>query len=351
MNWLEMENYLPLFKAKGNNYEIGYSIGKQAKDYIHAALDQKLLKLGLEYFNILKPNWFEKMKSNGFKFYPKYMEELKGLAEGSLVNYDDILKLNWLASSELESCSTLIMKTDKDMILVHNEDMMFENGKYSYICDIETENRIRFIVFCYPGTLPGNAFGFNSNGIIFSGNDVPHPEQKPGLPRILNDRALCEADSIDCVINILLKEKRSTGFNHNIISQKEFRAINIEYTANRFEVTEIRDKYFHTNHYLHPSFKDVHVPTLEENSTTQIRYNRGKELMKKVHFDTNSALELISDEQIFRKATKVNLPNIGEITAGTLCTACFKIKDQIELTIYPPKSEKKEILHNFRMKV
>ncbi len=348
IKFLDVENYLPVFKAKGTNYEIGYSIGTQAKEYIHAAIKENLIQLGLKYFEVLKPSWLGKMNTFANKFYPEYMEELKGLSEGADLVLEDILKLNWMASLELESCSTLILKSEKEILLLHNEDMIHETGKYSYICDIETLSGLNIICFCYPGSLPGNAFGFNSNGIVFSGNDVPHPEQKPGLPRILNDRALCEADSIEHVKSIILKKERNAGFNHNIVSQKEFRAINLEYTSSRAELTEIKDKFFHTNHYLSPKFSDVHIPSLEENSTTQIRYNRGIELLKDVRFNTNSALELISDEQIFRKGTTVNLPNIGEITGGTLCTSCFKISNQIELTIFPPKREKSEFIHFFK---
>ena len=351
MSYLGVDNYLPIFKASGTNYEIGFAIGIQAKENIHAALNQKLLQLGLRYFEVLKPKWLEKMNSFAYKFYPHYMEELKGLAKGAEVSLEDILKLNWLASMELESCSTLVLKSKDEIKLVHNEDMIQDTAKYSYICDIKTQTGTTIVAFCYPGSLPGGAFGFNSNGIVFSGNDVPHPEQKPGLPRILNDRALCEADSINNVISIILKEDRNAGFNHNIVSQKEFRAINVEYTSNRSNVKEIEQKFFHTNHYISPTFKDVHIPTLDENSTTKSRYNRGIELLENVQFNDSYALNLISDEQIFRESTKANLPNIGEITAGTLCTAYFKVtNNNLEMKVFPPKIEKKEAIHFFKLK-
>jgi predicted choloylglycine hydrolase len=315
-------------------------------------MNQNLIQLGLKYFEVLKPNWLEKMNILAYKFYPNYMEELKGLAKGAEVNLEDILKLNWLASMELESCSTLILKSNDEIILVHNEDMIHDTGKYSYICDIETQDGINIIGFCYPGSLPGNAFGFNSKGIVFSGNDVPHPDQKPGLPRILNDRALCEAESIEQVLSIILNKERNAGFNHNILSQKEFRAINVEYTSNRSNISEIEQKFFHTNHYISPIFKDVHIPTLEENSTTEIRYKRGIELLEKVQLNSTSALKLISDDQIFREGTKANIPNIGEITGGTLCTAYFKVtNNDIEMEIFPPKKQKKEVIHFFKFKI
>jgi hypothetical protein len=54
-----------------------------------------------------------------------------------------------------------------------------------------------FSALCYPGFLPGNAFGFNAAGVMHTVNHVaPHPVEI-GLSRHFSARSLLDAGSLD----------------------------------------------------------------------------------------------------------------------------------------------------------
>jgi hypothetical protein len=53
-----------------------------------------------------------------------------------------------------------------------------------------------FTAFCYPGFLPGNAFGFNEAGICFSCNNVQPLRARDGVGRHFIPRSLLESRSL-----------------------------------------------------------------------------------------------------------------------------------------------------------
>ena len=70
-------------------------------------------------------------------------------------------------------CTTLFINSKDVQLILHNEDCdpLIKACGYLLSADIEEEGRReKFTSFCYPGTLPGQAFNFNEHGVVFTSN-------------------------------------------------------------------------------------------------------------------------------------------------------------------------------------
>lgn len=186
----------------------------------------------------------------GENHFPQYMEEIRGIADGSNSSLTDILLINCKYDFQRKGCTTMIFRESNRIILAHNEDNTKDHLDICHLLKVFPDEGIPFISFCYPGMIPGNSFGFNSYGMIITNNAMPTPDMKMGCPRHLIDRSQLEAKNIEDVIKKALFRERSSGGSFNIVSQEENRAINIETTSQRHCLTEVMDKYLHTNHHV-----------------------------------------------------------------------------------------------------
>ncbi|MHA1488828.1 MAG: C45 family autoproteolytic acyltransferase/hydrolase [Promethearchaeota archaeon] len=335
-------NFLPFIRVKGNNYEIGKQTGHNFKNQIARAFSESKKFKALKELDENKPERIDRAELLAKEYFPLYMNEIKGIADGSNLDYRNVLIANFSQfpskDDTEENCSTVIFKRKNDIILAHNEDCESVMGKYSYLLIVELENGTNFFAHSYPGCIPGVSFGFNSHGITYTTNSLPNPVNKIGLPRILFGRFVLEAKTIEEAIQRAQQlSPRSGGVSYNLISRKEKRSVNLETTADEAFLTEIKDKYFHTNHYISERFKDISFPIFKNSHT---RYRRGKKLLDKVEKTEKGALQILSDKQVFCNSVKTP----SEYLLDTSCTSLFKISDTIKLSIYPHIREKDDFI-------
>ena len=126
----QKNNNFPLLEVEGDYKTIGYKMGKHFKNNYHLVIKgrnewyQKLLK------NINTKNG--KNISNELlritkKYFPQYLEELKGVSEGTSIDFNHIwamsIKSELLAlEEESPGCSTISYKNKNNLWLFHNED-------------------------------------------------------------------------------------------------------------------------------------------------------------------------------------------------------------------------------------
>ena len=336
-------NFLPFIWVRGTNYEIGKQIGAHFQKRITQAFEECKEVNNLVEFDKKHPERLDKVESLAKKRFPHYMDEIKGISEGSGLDYRQILVANFrhvpFKDDTLESCSTIIFKNDAKIILTHNEDYESIMGKYSYLTAVELNNGTRFFAHSYPGCISGNSFGFNSHGIVFTANSLPNPVRRIGLSRILFGRCLLEAKSIEEAIeSAQLYSPRSGGASYNIVSLQENKVVNLETTADDSCLTEITDKYFHTNHYISEKFKNIPYPKYGNSKT---RYRRGIKLLLNLEKTASNTLEVLSDKYIAFNAVKD--PDSGYVY-NTICRVLFEISNTINVKLYPPDRGKDDYL-------
>ncbi|MFX1259470.1 MAG: C45 family autoproteolytic acyltransferase/hydrolase, partial [Promethearchaeota archaeon] len=335
------QEILPVFKVSGTNYNIGFQVGQHFKEQIKNTLDNFPIFKVNKIWDKKNPKRLNKVKKISEKFFPQYMEELRGYAEGSGIEFNDIFIHNYFHMPRADNCSTGIFKYENKTLIGHNEDMNPIMGKNAYFLFEKVENCPSFLVYSYPGILPGMAFGFNSNGIFFCCNGLPDPTKSVGLSRIFIGRNIFEQKTIeDSILAAQGYTPRSGGVSYNIVSLKTNAVINLETTGNASYVTDIADRFFHTNHYISEGFGPKNFP-IREGSLSKERLECGQGLLYNVKKNTEGLLQILSDDSVF-----VKLRDTGNKfqTNGTALVEITKDED-IDLKFFPAFQEKKKYQH------
>lgn len=337
---------LPVYSASGNNYEIGLEIGKrfrpQIVDFLGKSKRLELLRK-VEKRNPKLPKWMK----YGERYFPQYMEEIRGIADGSNWSLTDILLINCKYDFPRKGCTTVVFKEPNRIVLAHNEDNTRDNLDNCYLLKVYPEVGTPFISFCYPGMIPGNSFSFNAYGIIITNNSMPTPDVRMGSPRHLSDRAQLEGKDISDVIKRTLFRERASGGSFNIVSQREKRTINIETTSQGHCISEVVDKYVHTNHYVSRELSSLKKDESLLRSSIS-RYKVGSKLLSKVKEKTpQAALDILASLE----AKPYSIMRIDKrMRVRTLFTALFDVSyDGITMKVYEPKMQEKEAFLKFAL--
>jgi len=329
---------LPIYSVSGNNYEIGLQIGEALKSQIINFLEKSKNIRFLRKMEERNPR-LQKLVEYGERYFPQYMEEIKGIAYGSDSNLTDILLINCKYDFR-KGCTTVIFKDSDRIILGHNEDNTRENLNNCCLFKVHPEVGTSFISFCYPGMIPGNSFAFNEFGLIITNNSMPTPDTRIGCPRHLIDRFQLEAENARDAITRTLFKERASGGSFNIISNKQKRAVNIETTSQKHCITEVEDKHLHTNHYVSRGLRSLKKDELSLKSSLS-RYKAGSKLFSKVKEKTpQAALDILTSLE----AKPYSIMRIDKrMKIYTLFTALFYVSNSgIVMRVYEPKSRIQE---------
>jgi len=331
---------LPVYSVSGNNFEIGFEIGKrfrlQIADFLEKSKRLKLLRT-VEKKTPRLQKWME----YGERWFPQYMEEIRGIAEGSISSLTDILLINCKYDFPRKACTTVIFKESGRMILAHNEDNTKDNLNDCQLLKVYPEAGTPFMSFCYPGMIPGNSFAFNAYGMIITNNAMPTPDIRMGCPRHFIDRSQLEGKNVKEVIKRTLFRQRASGGSFNVVSQKEKEAMNIETTSERYCITEVVDKYLHTNHYVSEEMSSLEKRKSLLRSSIS-RYKVGSRLLSDVKEKTpQTALDILSSLE----AKPYSIMRIDKrMRVRTLFTALFDVScDGITLKVYEPNPKIQEV--------
>jgi isopenicillin-N N-acyltransferase-like protein len=333
---------IPFYSVSGTNYEIGCKIGKEFRDQIAYVLENnrrlKILRK-IEEKNPRLQKRFQKLVENGDKYFHPYMQEIRGIADGSGLNLTDILLMNCHYDFPRRGCTTVFFKEPGRIILAHNEDNSKDYLNNCYILKVFPNGGTPFISYCYAGLLTGNSLAFNSNGIVITNNAMPTPDTKMGIPRHLIDRSMLESKSMKDVIKRVLLKERASGGSFNVVSMKENWAVNIETTSKRYCITEVEERYLHTNHYVSRGL--CHIKRDESLLSTTSRYKVGSGLLQKVKEKSPQvALDILSS----KIASPFSILRDDKRMIGrTLCTALFDVSpDRITMKVYESKPNMQE---------
>jgi len=200
--------------------------------------------------------------------YGRYLDEVRGLAQGANVSLDDAFLMQ--CGDELENLMRIHVPHCSDVanpeiggggLMAHNEDAGVSSFDWrtgaplTYLVNArETTpaNEMRvdgndsatgFTALCYPGQLPTGAFGFNTRGLFLSLNGLfPEFVNVTGIPRHFVHRHLLTAPTVDDLIRRLKDVDVACGFSINVASVSEpGRIVNMEVATGRaWSVMELR---------------------------------------------------------------------------------------------------------------
>ncbi|KAE9017844.1 hypothetical protein PR001_g12229 [Phytophthora rubi] len=269
-----------IFEFNGDShFEFGRQMGERFRDKIQdrMRLNSKLQTLLLPFARTpAGRDLLNRYLTTHRAAFPKYMEELEGVAEGSGVPFEVIFIENIVEEfsnsippsfqsevfptegrhPELR-CSDIVLTGEGVHVVAHNEDSGEVDVNRTAIVIAKIGDEPKFVAYTYLGDLPSGAFGFNENGVAFTLNFVQPAEIfVGGLGRGFISRDLLTAKTTEDAIAIITRAGQAAGHNFQLMDVRTPRVWNIEVASfNRHVIYEyVNDgenvsAFFHANQY------------------------------------------------------------------------------------------------------
>jgi predicted choloylglycine hydrolase len=266
---------LLLIEAAGSHYDIGYKVGKEAKKQIARSLAGYRKALPAEGW---AGPWEvpEACLKATLEVYPRFVEELRGMAAGSGASFSDLFFLNALEEAydfkNIQACSAVGIAAPDGVWLGHNEDWYsFDTGSVIAI-SAKPAGRPAFLSVTAAPYLA--AVGMNEAGLAQGVNSVSSLDYRVGVPRMFSARAVLEAESIEAACLMAQSPERAGGYNHLLVHRN--REIGcLETTATEADYLPGEQITYHTNNYISPRLQKLESKASEH---SKARYKRLAEL-------------------------------------------------------------------------
>jgi isopenicillin-N N-acyltransferase-like protein len=278
---------IPIIEVKGKPRERGRQQGEGARPQILRALALYREILPQE----MKMTWEEGLReARKFLPYseetlPHFVEELRGIAEGANVSFEDVWTLNCyegLAYSQQEvwGCTSVAVcndhTADGHVLLAHNEDWNSVDRDNVYLVHATPTDKPAFIGMTY-GPLLVN-IGLNAEGIGVGIDSVYHTDARVGGPRVLCSRAVLNARTIGEAIRACVPKLRAGGYGY-LLADSNGELYSVEASATTQDILYGEEGWLaHTNHYLSPKMQALEEPGTYAGS--HVRLNRARRLLQ-----------------------------------------------------------------------
>jgi len=281
---------IPLYRFEGTYREVGEQIGEACADVLQAsvAFDDQIPagRSRAEQLTLA-----ERYRAVTAEAMPWVLEELDGAAAGAEVDplalFACTIEEIWYSPRTAAGgpaiegrCSDLVAvppaTANGHVLVAHNNDL---------------SPRYRDDLIAIERAVPGDptvftigdgvwiSVGWNSAGLSLTGNELSPNDERVGIPREIQVRAMLRDGSLDAMVGTALRHDRASSYN-NVLASSDGSVVNVEGSATRVELTEPdeRGHLVHTNHYVCDAMLRYEGdPVYAERSA--VRYGRAAELL------------------------------------------------------------------------
>ncbi len=283
-----MAKEIPVIEVQGTHREVGQQIGEQMRSVWQALVARwpDTLPAGVCWANIVKQS--ELYLAHSRQAYPRYIDELEGMAEGSGLPLSDLFagmcEELWDPQVWKRGCSDMAARgratADGSTLLAHTNDLSPSAEENLVILKVQAGDEPEFLAVS-PGGLGASA-GYNAAGISLTGNEVSCNDIRPGVPRQLIVRAILAARRLEEAMNACLLPTRASNYN-NIIADAHGEVYSMEGSATDCEPIYIDgDILAHANHFVTPAMRPFEADRNDIGGSV-IRHNRALRLLRE-HF-------------------------------------------------------------------
>ncbi|WP_050528630.1 C45 family autoproteolytic acyltransferase/hydolase [Pseudorhodobacter aquimaris] len=245
------KNPIEWLAVSGTPFDVGQAMGAQGRAAVHAHLIRSDIwsKItGADHAGTVS----RLMESTKNRF-PEFYEELRGLAQGLDVPFQDVFAWNCrgdILASVPDGCTTI--QSPGNVIRVsHNEDgLPFFRGD-CFILDAKPQASMGFRAFCYPGSVAGHTFGWNDAGLVQAVNNLRLRDLTPTIPRMVLGRAVLASATLQGAVKTLTDDPQSGGFHMTLAQAGNPQLLSVEYGGGKASVRGIEVRSGHANHALH----------------------------------------------------------------------------------------------------
>jgi len=242
---------LPYVEVSGSHYDIGAQLGRFGREIAHRHLvTTHAWATVMAHRN---DGAVARMREMVAARFPAYWQELKGLAEGLGLPFDDVFLWNcrgdvWARAPD--GCTTVQIPGDVP-IVAHNEDGDPGFRGHCALAHVRPAAGKAFIAFVYPASIPGHAFAVTEAGLVQAVNNIRSRDAGAGLPRMLLGRAVLDCDTLDDAIRLLQTSERAGAFHFTLARRGDPRVVGVEFTHARCSIVTLRQTCCHANHLVH----------------------------------------------------------------------------------------------------
>ncbi|WP_037150398.1 C45 family autoproteolytic acyltransferase/hydolase [Rhizobium freirei] len=327
---IDRSQRLSSIEIAGEPFEIGFQLGRHGADATHAHLIRTHA-----WAHVTDSKNHDRVQASRRlteTLFPRYFEELRGLAAGLELPLEDVFAWNcrgdiWAMSPD--GCTT-VQIPGAEPIVAHNEDGDPGLRRGCALATVRPSEGRAFTAFVYPASLPGHTFAVNDAGLVVTVNNIRSRETGQGLPRMVVTRALLDCGSLDEAVERVKTTPRAGAFHLTLARSGEANILGLEFTHKHLSVQTVRRPSCHANHLIHQGIgTERQVVTCSSKS----RQERADEMIA-------AAGDNVDPLAILRDTTQSALPIYRQQpddpdNENTLATACFKIgTDKVDCTIY-----------------
>lgn len=329
---------LPLIQVYGSHFQIGCQIGETCREQIHHSIHNAHVLLS-EAYEHLQLTWegAQIQSRKYFPFaeerYPRYVDELKGIASGANVSFDDVAVINGMEAVTMDAlhltkCTSMAVSQERtangNVLVAHNEDWVPEDEPDVFMIHARPDDEPPFLAMTYGSLLPN--IGMNAYGIAQCCDSVYPSDSRIGIPRVVVSRAVLSARTPAEAIRHMLIPQRAAGYSHLLVHESG-EMYNVEVSARRFAVLGDGDGYMvHTNHYLDPKMQEIELDS-DELVATRVRYFRALRLLKQNTRHTVKTLQTIQKDHINHPDSICNHADNDENPLDREKTICAMLMD------------------------
>ncbi len=300
---------LSLISVSGSHREMGRQIGEAARAQISHSIENARTLLR-DAYDTLQLDWegalIQSRKYLPFaeERYPQYVAEMRGMAEGANVPFDDLSVVNAMEAVTMDAlhltkCTSMAINQERTsngtVLVAHNEDWIPEDEPDVYIVEAHPEHEPPFLAMTYGGLLPN--IGFNAYGIAQCCDSVYATDSRIGIPRVIVSRAVLAAKTPREAIKRTLLPQRAAGYNH-LLAHESGEIYSVEVSARQFAILYAYDGIMvHTNHFVDGQMRKVESEP-DELIATRVRYFRAQRLLNKTSEHTIKSLQAIQKDHI-----------------------------------------------------
>jgi isopenicillin-N N-acyltransferase like protein len=261
-------------KLSGKPFDIGHQHGKQASIEIKSLL--AFLMAVVKKRNPVQTaeslrDWTKLFVPGIQDYAPNAIDEMKGIAEGSSLPFEDILLLNLRGEIALGNrsvsghdriageCTSIGITKERSstggVILGQNEDWS-ASPEHIVILDIVQEAGPSILAYSFAGVICHS--GINSWQAARIGNNLTTTnERQLGIPKQITIRRCLEQKSIRDILTCLRNAKRTVSTNH-IFSDDTGMLVDVETTADHDRIIYPKNGVVtHANDLLHPDLMEL----------------------------------------------------------------------------------------------
>jgi isopenicillin-N N-acyltransferase-like protein len=249
---------IPVIVARGTHREVGAAIGTACADTVRRAVafgDDEIPEGRTRREQVALGNRYREVTAAA---YPWYEDELEGMAEAAGVDPGDlfarVVEEIWYVpyARRLQGrCTDLVAvppaTRDGHVLAAHNNDLTrrYQDELVALEIQIPDEPTV-FAV----GNGVWLSCGWNDAGISMTGNELAPLDERVGVPREVQYRAMLRQPTLERAIGESLRHDRASSYNHVLVTSAGDVA-NVEGSATDAELTSAdeRGHLVHANHY------------------------------------------------------------------------------------------------------